>query len=165
MVSTLSTLMLNVQSKPAMTTWSTISINRNKAMMTRVKTASEIAAIRDSGRMLATVLQLLKTKLEVGQSTKELSDLAAAEIKKLGGQPAFLGYQGFPDIICISVNDEVVHGIPRSSKVIQSGDVVSMDFGVTYDGIITDGAVTVIVDRALKPQHEKLVDLTKKSLE
>jgi methionyl aminopeptidase len=134
-------------------------------MYTKVKTDAEIQSMRQSGKMLATVLKVLSAKIEAGMSTKDLSDLAKIELKALGGQPSFLGYQGFPDIICISVNDEVVHGIPRASKIIQSGDLVSMDFGVTYRGMITDSAVTVIVDRPLKPQHDLLVNNTKKSLE
>ncbi|HEY5442433.1 MAG TPA: M24 family metallopeptidase, partial [Candidatus Saccharimonadales bacterium] len=91
-------------------------------MVTRVKTASEIKAMRESGRMLATVLQLLKGRVEPGISTKELAELAADELKRLGGQPAFLGYQGFPDVLCVSINDEVVHGIPKASKIIAGGD-------------------------------------------
>jgi methionyl aminopeptidase len=134
-------------------------------MMTRVKTASEIAAMRDSGRMLATVLQLLKTKLEIGQSTKQLADMAAAEVKKLGGQPAFLGYHGFPDVICISVNEEVVHGIPRPDKIIADGDIVSLDFGVKYKSMITDAAISLIVGRPKQRGHIELVKHTKTALQ
>ena len=129
-------------------------------MMTRVKTVDEIAAMRESGRMLATVLALLGTELAVGQSTKRLSDIAAAELKKLGGEPAFLGYHGFPDIICISVNDEVVHGIPRTDKIIADGDIVSLDFGVNYKGMITDSAVSLIAGRPKQRGHIELVKNT-----
>jgi len=134
-------------------------------MMTRVKTASELAAMRDSGRMLATVLQLLKTKLEVGQSTKHLSDIAAEELKKLGGEPAFLGYQGFPDIICISVNEEVVHGIPKTDKIIADGDIVSLDFGVIYKSMITDAAISLIAGRPKQRGHIELVKNTETALQ
>lgn len=113
-------------------------------MYTRVKTEDEIEAMRVSGGMLATVLQLLKPKIVDGISAKELDVMAARELKSLGGQAAFLGYQGFPSSICISVNDEVVHGIPRSDKVIAAGDIVSLDFGVIYKGMITDAAISVI---------------------
>lgn len=116
----------------------------NILMVTKVKTASEIAAMRESGRMLAAVLQFLKPQTVPGVSTKQLADLAAAELKKLGGQPAFLGYQDFPDVICISLNDEVVHGIPRADRVVQDGDIVGLDFGVTHKGMITDAAISVI---------------------
>jgi methionyl aminopeptidase len=133
-------------------------------MVTRVKTASEIAAMQDSGRMLATVLQMLKTSLQPGMTTKQLADLAAAELKKLGGQAAFLGYQGFPDVICISVNDEVVHGIPRADKTIAEGDIVSLDFGVIYKGMITDSAISVIAGRPKQKGHIDLVKRTEEAL-
>lgn len=133
--------------------------------MTRVKTASEIAAMRDSGRMLATVLGLLKSKLEPGMITKHLSDLAITELNKLGGQPAFLGYQGFPDVICISLNDEVVHGIPSTNKVIKDGDIVSLDFGVLYKGMITDAAISVIAGRPKQRGHIELVKNTETALQ
>lgn len=114
-------------------------------MYTRVKTTDEIAAMRESGRMLASVLQLLKSKAQVGMTTKDLADMAKEEVRALGGQPSFLGYQGFPDVLCVSVNEEVVHGIPRTDKVIAEGDIVSLDFGVTHKGMITDGAISIIV--------------------
>lgn len=112
-------------------------------MLTRVKTPEEIAAMRESGKMLATVLDILRNKLAVGMTTKDLADIAKQELQKLGGQPSFLGYHGFPDVLCVSVNEEVVHGIPRTDKIIADGDVVSLDFGVTYKGMITDSAITV----------------------
>jgi methionyl aminopeptidase len=133
-------------------------------MMTRVKTAKEIQAMRDSGKMLATILQLLKNRLEVGMSTKDLANLAATELRKLGGHPTFLGYQGFPDVLCVSVNEEVVHGIPRASKIIHEGDIVSLDFGVTYHGMITDAAISCIAGKGRK-EDIALVKFTKESLE
>jgi methionyl aminopeptidase len=133
-------------------------------MQTRVKTANEIIAMRESGRMLATVLQVLKSQVTGGVSTKQLADIAVRELKALGGQPSFLGYQGFPDVVCISVNDEVVHGIPRADKIIQSGDIVSLDFGVTYKGMITDGAISVIADKPLSQKHSDLLKNTERSM-
>ncbi len=133
-------------------------------MVTRVKTAPEISAMRDSGQMLATVLQLLGTKLQVGMSTKQLADIAAEELKRLGGQPAFLGYQGFPDVICISINQEVVHGIPRPDKIITDGDIVGLDFGVLYKGMITDAAVSVIAGRPKQKGHIELLKDTEMAL-
>jgi methionine aminopeptidase len=91
------------------------------------------------GKMLATVLQVLRSHIEHGQSTKEFADVAAKELKALGGKPAFLGYGGFPDVLCVSVNDEVVHGIPRATRIIEQGDLVSMDFGVVYGGTSVRG--------------------------
>lgn len=134
-------------------------------MQTKVKTASEITAMRESGRMLATVLGVLKSQVVPGISTKELADKAAAELKALGGEPSFLGYQGFPDVICISVNDEVVHGIPNPERIIREGDIVGLDFGVTYDGMITDSAISVIAGKPKQKGHPDLLKRTAKALE
>jgi methionyl aminopeptidase len=133
-------------------------------MYNKVKTASEIAAMRQSGRMLATVLESLKKEVADGVTTKYLAELAKAELKKLGGQPTFLGYNGFPDVLCISVNDEIVHGIPREDHVIKTGDVVSLDFGVTYLGMITDSAITVAAGEA-NPKTKKLIADTEEALQ
>jgi methionyl aminopeptidase len=134
-------------------------------MVTRAKTAREIAAMRDSGHMLASVLNLLRNQLQVGMSTKDLAVIAAAELEKLGGQPSFLGYQGFPDVICISVNNEVVHGIPRADRVIADGDIVGLDFGVTYQGMITDAAVSVIAGKPKQRGHIQLLKDTEQALQ
>jgi methionyl aminopeptidase len=134
-------------------------------METRVKSVKEIEAMRASGKMLARVLQALKPQVIPGVTTKDLANIAAEELKKLGGEPAFLGYQGFPDVICISVNDEVVHGIPSPDKVINEGDIVGLDFGVKYKGMITDGAISVIAGKAIKPTHRKLVEVTQQALD
>jgi methionyl aminopeptidase len=120
--------------------------------------------MRESGKMLATVLQFLKTKVVSGISTKDLANAASNELKKLGGQPAFLGYQGFPDILCVSINDEVVHGIPRADKIINTGDIVSLDFGVKYKGMITDSALSVIVGKSLDKRLQELLKTTERSL-
>lgn len=127
-------------------------------MVTKVKTAAEIEAMRASGKMLATVLQILKSEAQVGMTTQDLADRAALELKALGGQPSFLGYQGFPDVICISLNQEVVHGIPSKDRIIKDGDLIGLDFGVTYKGMITDSAISLIVG---KPKQKGHVDLVK----
>jgi methionyl aminopeptidase len=134
-------------------------------MVTRIKTAQEIRDMRTSGQMLSSVLKLLEKKLTLGMSTKDLAILAAAELKSLGGEAAFLGYQDFPDVICISVNDEVVHGIPRPDKIISEGDIVGLDFGVRYHGMITDSAITVIAGRPKQIGHIRLVKDTAQALE
>lgn len=133
-------------------------------MYTRIKTEKEIVAMRESGKMLASVLILLEKELEVGMSTKHLADIAAKELRKLGGEPAFLGYQGFPDVLCVSLNDQVVHGIPREDVLIQDGDIVSMDFGVVYRGMITDSAISVLAGKNSVASDRQLIDVTKKSL-
>jgi methionyl aminopeptidase len=134
-------------------------------MVTKVKTASEIEAMRQGGRMLATVLQYLKDRLVPGMSTKDIAVMASEELQRLGGTPSFLGYQGFPDAICISVNDEVVHGIPRTDKTVDAGDIVGLDFGVTYNGMITDGAISVIAGgKAREPRHVELLRQTERAM-
>jgi len=133
-------------------------------MFTKVKTQNEINLMRKSGKMLAQVLDILEKELKPGMSTKDLSNIAAKELKKLGGQPTFLGYQGFPDVLCVSLNDEIVHGIPSKKRIIQEGDLVGMDFGVTYQGMITDAARTVIAGKPKQNQHIQLVERTKESL-
>lgn len=112
-------------------------------MFTKVKAAQEIKDLRTSGQMVATVLSYLKPLVEVGVTTKELADLASAEVNRLGGNAVLLGYNGFPDVICISLNDEVVHGIP-GNDIIQDGDLISFDLCVGFKGMITDAALTVV---------------------
>jgi methionyl aminopeptidase len=133
-------------------------------MVTKVKTNAEIKAMRESGRMLATVLQLLRQHVLPGVTTKELADIAARELQALGGKPAFLGYQGFPDVLCISVNQEVVHGIPSTERVVQTGDIVSLDFGVIYQGMTTDGAISVIAGKPKNVRHSDLLKYTEQSM-
>jgi methionyl aminopeptidase len=130
--------------------------------MALIKNKADLAAMRESGRMLAMVLQHLKKEISIGMPTKQLGILAAAELKKLGGQPAFLGYGGFPDVVCVSVNDEVVHGIP-GSYIIKDGDIIGMDFGVKFKGMITDSAVTVGVGQISKTAKQ-LIATTERSL-
>jgi methionyl aminopeptidase len=132
-------------------------------VFTKVKTEQEIIWMRESGQMLATVLEASAAYVKVGMTTKDVADFAATEIKKLGAIPAFLGQYGFPDVMCISMNDEVVHGIP-SKYVIKDGDIISMDFGVKHNGMITDAARSVIVGTANKAKH-RLIDATLASLD
>ncbi len=133
-------------------------------MYNKVKTYDEIEAIRKSGWMLATVLEKVIEAVKPGVTGLEIDELANSELKKLGGVPAFLGYQGFPNSICISVNDAVVHGIPNDTPF-KEGDVVGFDFGVRYNGMITDAARSVIVGSPNNSQLDKLLKTTKKSLD
>ena len=133
-------------------------------MQTQIKTASEIDAMRIGGRMLASVLEVMRRRLEPGMSTKQLADVAASELKALGGEPSILGYQGFPDVICISINDQVVHGIPSPRRIVQEGDVVGFDFCVTYKGLICDAEFSVIAGRPKQRGHIELVKNTKEAL-
>ncbi|HEY2003934.1 MAG TPA: type I methionyl aminopeptidase [Candidatus Saccharimonadia bacterium] len=139
-------------------------------MMNRVKTAIEMERLRVSGGILAEVLRRLAAALEPGQTTGYLGEMAARELKALGGKPTFLGYQPdpsappYPSTICISVNDEVVHGIP-GSRVISEGDLVGLDFGVNYEGMFTDGAVTVVAGGQSTPAQERLLRATREALD
>jgi methionyl aminopeptidase len=133
-------------------------------MVTKVKTTNEIKAMRESGLMLATVLDKLRNCLEPNMTTKDLANIAKVELEKLGGEPAFLNYQGFPDVICISVNNEVVHGIPNPNRMINQGDIVGLDFGVKYRSMITDAAISVIAGKPKQIGHIKLVENTLEAL-
>jgi methionyl aminopeptidase len=120
--------------------------------------------MRQGGKMLATVLDYLKRHVSAGMTSKDLAEIAARELKALGGKPAFLGYYGFPDVLCVSVGDEVVHGIPDKRHILSEGDVVSLDFGVDYQDLITDGAITVVLGQPSK-DISRLVESTLASLE
>src|SRR6218665_1837401 len=96
------------------------------------KTDSEIQAMRESGRMLATVLELIRQEAKAGMTPQDISRLAGEELARLGGKPSFKGFEGYPDIICISTNNEVQHCIPNN-RPFEDGDIVNFDFGVTYD--------------------------------
>ena len=108
------------------------------------KTDTQLQAMRESGRMLATVLQLIKREVKAGMTPKDVSALAAQELEKLGGQPTFKGFEGYPDIICISTNNEVQHSIPND-RPFQDGDIVNFDFGVTYKGMVTDSGISLCI--------------------
>jgi methionyl aminopeptidase len=132
-------------------------------MMSTVKTESEIAAMRESGRMLATVLQLMRDKATAGMTPKDMSALAKKELKALGGEAPFLGFYGYPDIICISVNNQVQHSIP-DDRPFNAGDVVNFDFGVKYKGMITDAGITVAIDGKTTPDTARLIKGTERAL-
>ncbi len=134
-------------------------------MTTKVKTATEIIAMRESGRLLGEILVTLSENVMPGVSTKDLAIIAARELKAAGATAPFLGYQGFPDVICISLNDEVVHGIPKPNRIIKDGDIVSLDFGVTYRGMITDSAISLIAGRPKQKKDLDLLKYTKLSLD
>jgi methionyl aminopeptidase len=107
-----------------------------------IKSEREMALMRQAGRIVATVLDILSREVKPGMRTKELDAIAAGEVGRLGGKPSFKGYRGFPANLCVSVNDEVVHGIP-GERILREGDIVSLDLGAIYQGFHGDGAVTV----------------------
>ncbi len=132
-------------------------------MKTQIKTSEEIEAMRKSGQILATVLQELTQAAKPGVKTIELDSMAREITQKMGGTPAFLGYNQFPAAICISINNEIVHGIP-SQKTISEGDIVGLDYGVTYQGMITDSAVTIPIGDVSK-EAARLLKGTKLALD
>jgi methionyl aminopeptidase len=109
-----------------------------------IKTSSEIDAMRQSGAILAKILKHLVTKAQPGMSPKDLSIIASSELSAMGAEPVFLGYGGYPDVICISVNDQVQHAIPNKTPL-KNGDIVNFDFGVRYKKMITDAGVTIAI--------------------
>ncbi len=128
-----------------------------------IKSDDEIAIMRHAGSVVAQTLNKLVEELRPGLMVKELDKTVRREFEKHGVVPTFLGYHGYPATVCVSVNEEIVHGIP-GKRVIQDGDVVSLDLGCTYKGFVADSAVTVIVGQA-KPGTRELVDITKGALE
>ncbi|MBI5201031.1 MAG: type I methionyl aminopeptidase [Elusimicrobia bacterium] len=129
-----------------------------------LKSPKEIGLMREAGNIVGTTLRILSEHAQPGISTWELDKIAASEIAKRGAIPAFLNYRGFPATLCVSVNEEVVHGIPRKDKILKSGDIVSLDFGVIVKGYFADAAVTVPVGKVAAGVQE-LVTVTRQSLE
>jgi methionyl aminopeptidase len=131
--------------------------------MIELKTEREIEIVKNNGRILAKTLKLLEERIRPGIKTKELDQLAEDFIKKQGAYPAFKGYHGFPASICVSINDEVVHGIP-GERIIQEGQIVSVDVGVFKDGYYADAAFTYPVGEVPK-EARRLIQVTQQALE
>jgi len=130
----------------------------------RAKTPADLENMRAGGRLLAAILNDLAGKVAPGIKPKDLSADAASQIKKHKMQPVVLGYDGFPDVICISVNNAIVHGIP-SNQLIKDGDVVKLDLTLGYRGMINDSAVTVIAGKNADKDAQRLVEGTQKALQ
>lgn len=131
--------------------------------MIKVKSTAELERMRTSCRMAAQVRDRVAAAIKPGVTTQELDDYARDTIAELGGKSAFLGYRGFPGHICVSVNDEVVHGIP-GKRVVQLGDVLSVDFGVVHDGFVGDTATTVMVG-VTDAEVIRLITVTEQALQ
>lgn len=127
-----------------------------------VKSAAEIATMRRAGRLVAEVLALVESELRPGVSTAHLDEIAERHIRKVGGIPSFKGYFGYPASICVSIDAEVVHGIP-GNRTIRAGQVVSIDAGAIVDGYHGDAARTFIVGQA-PPAVVELVETTRRAL-
>lgn len=137
--------------------------------MALIKTPEEIEKLKEGGKILSATLKELREKCVPGVTTKELDSLAQECFKEAGGKPAFLGYKisssdpGYPGAVCISINDEVVHGIPSDDRVIKDGDIVGMDVGLWYKDLCTDMATTVMVGN-VDPKTVELVRATREGL-
>lgn len=127
-----------------------------------IKSDEEIAIMRQAGRIVAEVLAILREAVRPGVVELELDRIVRREFARRGCEPTFLGYHGYPATVCVSVNDEIVHGIP-GKRVIQEGDIVSIDLGATYRGFVADAAITVGVGR-ISPEAEKLIRVTEEAL-
>lgn len=132
--------------------------------MIELKTKEEIEKLRVANRYVAEILNILKEYVKPGITAKELDTIAYQECIKRGVKPAFLGLYGFPASLCVSINEEVVHGIPREDKVIKEGDIVSLDFGVEYEGWYGDAAITVAVGE-VSDRKKRLIEGVEKALE
>lgn len=130
--------------------------------MIELKTPAEIELMRRAGQVVAGLLDHLAELVRAGTRTKALDDAARSYLRQAGATPAFLGYRGYPAAICVSVNEEVVHGIP-GERQIEHGDVVSIDAGAVVSGFYADAAITVMVG-AVSPEVRRLVETTRRAL-
>jgi methionyl aminopeptidase len=128
------------------------------------KSAAEIERMRQSGRIVRRVLDHVRSMVAPGVTTMDLERAAEKKITELGAKPAFKGYYDYPCVLCTSVNEEIVHGIPSEKRTLKDGDIVSIDCGVVLDGYYGDAAITVPVSDAVKPELRKLMTVTEESL-
>lgn len=127
-----------------------------------IKSDEEIAIMRQAGRIVADVLEILVGEIRPGRIVKDFDTIVSEEFRRRDVTPTFLGYLGYPAHVCVSINDEVVHGIP-GERVLQEGDIVSIDLGATYQGFVADSALTVGVG-TITAQAQELIDVTYQSL-
>lgn len=128
-----------------------------------LKTAAEIEEMRVSGRLVAETLQELAEMAQPGRRLAELDGYVLRKFERLGVVPTFLGYQGFPYTVCTSVNEQIVHGFP-TDRILDTGDILSIDLGATVNGWVADSAVTVGVG-AISREVQRLIDVTREALE
>lgn len=128
------------------------------------KSQSEIDKMRKSGRIVREILDELRSMVAPGVTTMDLEKAAERKIWKSGAKPAFKGYYDYPCVLCTSVNEEIVHGIPSEKRVLKTGDIVSIDCGVVLDGYYGDAAITVAVGDSVSPERQKLMEVTEQSL-
>lgn len=128
------------------------------------KSPTELEKMRVSGRIVRQVLDTVRTMVKPGVTTMDLERAAEKKIRELGAKPAFKGYYDYPCVLCTSVNQEIVHGIPSNKRVLKDGDIVSIDCGVVLDGYYGDAAITVPVGDGIAPEVQKLLEVTEASL-
>jgi methionyl aminopeptidase len=128
-----------------------------------IKSQSEIAIMRQAGKIVATVLKEIADRVEPGMTTADLDAYAEKRIREMGATPSFKGYCGFPASICSSINHEVVHGIPNRKKVIRTGDVLKVDTGAYFEGFHGDSCITIAVGK-VTPAAEKLINVAEEAL-
>src|SRR5436309_15877436 len=131
--------------------------------MIHLKSTKEIEVMKGASRIVAEILLELRENVRDGITTADVDRMAEELTLKKKAKPAFKGYRGFPASICISVNEEVVHGIPSPKRVLKTGDVVGLDFGVIYDGYYGDSAMTVPIGQ-ISPEVEHLLRVTEQCL-
>src|SRR5947207_7045449 len=131
--------------------------------MIHLKSTKEIETMRGTSKIVAEILLELREKIREGATTADMDKIAEELTLKKKATPAFKGYRGFPASLCISVNDQVVHGIPSTKRVLRKGDIVGLDFGVIYDGYYGDSAMTVRIGE-IPPEVERLVKTTEQCL-
>lgn len=131
--------------------------------MVVLKTARELKLLREAGRISAQALQLVGKAIEPGISTAELDKIAYDFIISSGAKPNFLNYAGYPATACISINNQVIHGIPNKNTIVQAGDIVSVDLGALYEGYNGDNAATFACGD-VSPEAQRLMDVTRESL-
>jgi len=133
---------------------------RNRPIL---KSAEEIALLRRANAIVMEVLLTLKEAVKPGRVTLEFEEIALKICEKYGVKPAFKGYRGYPYALCVSINEEVVHGMPKKDRVLKEGDIVSFDFGVVYEGYYGDAALTVAVGE-VSEEAKRLMKVTEESL-
>jgi len=127
------------------------------------KTRQELENLKEGGKILARILNMLKEEIGAGLSTLLLEEKAKSLISQFGVRASFLGYRNYPASLCVSINDEIVHGVP-SERVIQKGDIVKIDLGIWYKDVNTDSALTVLVGRPASPKISDLIETTYRAL-
>jgi len=129
-----------------------------------LKSTREVEHMRRAGKVVRQVLDHVRDHVKAGATTLDLENAAESKMKELGAKAAFKGYHGYPCVLCTSVNQEVVHGIPSKKRVLKEGDIVSLDFGAIVDGFYGDSAITVAVGEKIDGTTQRLLDATQASL-